>query len=140
MTDQLVLVADGKAIPFDGDLDDYRSWLTEQKRALAEVNTETSTNDSGVSRKEQRKNDAERRKRLKPLLNKAKKAEQAVEKYHAEQKELEQQLADPDIYSDTKKEMLKQLLAQKVAVDNALEQAETEWMDLEEQLEREDIN
>ena len=140
VTDQLVLVADGKAIPFDGDLDDYRSWLTEQKRALAEVNTETSTNDSGVSRKEQRKNDAERRKRLKPLLNKAKKAEQAVEKYHAEQKELEQQLADPDIYSDTKKEMLKQLLAQKVAVDNALEQAETEWMDLEEQLARYDIN
>lgn len=140
VTDQLILVAEGKAKPFDGDLDDYRSWLTEQKRALTEITTETSTAESTVSRKEQRKNDAERRKRLKPLMNKLKKSEQAVEKFHAEQKQLEQQLADPDIYSETQKAALKQLLVNKVAVDNALEQAEVEWMTLEEQLEQENMN
>ena len=74
------------------------------------------------------------------MTNKLKKSEQAVEKFHAEQKQLEQQLADPDIYSETKKEALKQLLANKVAVDNALEQAEVEWMTLEEQLEQENMN
>jgi len=137
VTDQLILVSDGQAKPFDGDLDDYRQWMTEQKRAVAEQSTETSVSDSGVSRKEQRKNEAESRKRLKPLLNKLKKSEQAVEKYHAEQKELEQQLAEPDIYSDTQKETLKTLLAKKIEVDKALEVAETEWMELEELLEQE---
>ena len=141
VTDQLLLVADGVVKPFDGDLDDYRNWLSDQKRSLTETNSQESSEQSesqGLSRKEQRKQDAERRKRLKPLLDRLKKSEQAVDKYHAEQKTIEQQLADPDIYSDTQKENLKALLAQKVDVDNALEEAEMEWMEVGELLEQED--
>jgi len=137
VTDQLILVADGSAKPFDGDLDDYRQWMTEQKRAIAESSDNSSAVDTGVSRKEQRKQDAEKRKRLKPLLNRLKKSELAVEKYHAEQKDLESQLAEPDIYNDKQKEALKKLLAKKVEIDNALELAETEWMEVEELLEQE---
>ena len=136
VTDQLLLVADGTVQPFDGDLDDYRNWLSEQKRALVEMTDEAQMTPSVVSRKELRKQEAERRKRLKPLLDRLKKSEQAVEKYHAEQKILEQQLADPDIYSETQKQNLKKLLAQKVEVDNALELAEMEWMDVGELLEQ----
>jgi len=140
VTDKLILVAEGTAKPFEGDLDDYRQWMTEQKRVLSETHEEVKTTDSGLSRKEQRKLEAENRKRLKPLLNKLKKSELAVEKYHAEQKELEQQLADPDIYSEDQKEGLKELLAKKVQVDNALEVAETEWMEVEERLEMEGLS
>ncbi len=138
VTDQLLLVADGAVKPFDGDLDDYRNWLVEQKRNLAETNIEKHNESPVFSRKEQRKQEAERRKRLKPLLDRLKKSEQAVEKYHSEQKTIEQQLADPTIYSDTQKENLKTLLAQKVEVDNALEAAEMEWMEVGELLEQED--
>lgn len=141
VTDQLLLVADGVVKPFDGDLDDYRNWLVEQKRNTAETNIEKQakqTESPVFSRKEQRKQEADRRKRLKPLLDRLKKSEQAVEKYHSEQKTIEQQLADPDIYSDTQKENLKVLLAQKVEVDNALETAEMEWMEVGEILEQED--
>ena len=138
VTDQLFLVANGSVMPFDGDLDDYRTWLTDQKRSASEGTNETS-NDSSLSKKEQRKQEAERRKLLKPLLNKLKKTEQLVEKYHAEQKELEGQLADPDIYQDDQKEALKKLLARKVEVDQALELAEVEWMELEERLEEEGL-
>ena len=67
-----------------------------------------------------------------------KKSERSVDKYHTEQKTIEQQLADPDIYSDAQKENLKALLAQKVEVDNALEEAEMEWMEVGELLEQED--
>ncbi len=137
VTDQLLLVADGTVKPFDGDLDDYRQWMTEQKRAMADSNDEVKIADSGISRKEQRKQDAENRKRLKPLLNKLKKSELAVEKYHVEQQELEQQLADSTIYADDQKGALKALLAKKVEVDNTLELAETEWMEVEELLEKE---
>ena len=140
VTDQLLLVADGTVQPFDGDLDDYRNWLSEQKKALVETTDEAQMTPSVVSRKELRKQEAERRKRLKPLLDRLKKSEQAVEKYHAEQKILEQQLADPDIYSETQKQNLKKLLAQKVEVDNALELAEMEWMDVGELLEQSDEN
>ena len=139
VTDQLILVANGDAKPFDGDLDDYRQWMTEQKRAMADLPAQSQTlaSDSGISRKDQRKQEADNRKRLKPLLNKLKKSEQAVEKYHAEQKNLEVQLADPEIYNDIQKDALKKLLAKKVEVDNALELAEAEWMEAEELLELE---
>ncbi|MCK4841783.1 MAG: ATP-binding cassette domain-containing protein [Methylococcales bacterium] len=137
VTDQLFLVADGEVKPFDGDLDDYRQWLVEKKRSSQEPKIEAEKGDSTVSKKQQRKQDAERRKQLKPLLNKLKKAEQTVEKYHAQQQQIEQKLADPDIYSDTQKESLKKLLAEKVVVDKAMEQSETEWMELEELLEQE---
>ncbi len=140
VTDQLILVANGKATPFSGDLDDYRQWMTEQKRAQADSVDEVISTDSGISRKEQRKQDAENRKRLKPLLNKLKKSELAVEKYQAEQHDLEQQLADPEIYNDAKKDELKKLLAKKIEVDKALELAETEWMEVEEMLEQEGIS
>ena len=137
VTDQFLLVAEGAVKPFDGDLDDYRLWLSEQKRALIERSSESPITDSVKSRKEQRKQDAVRRNRLKPLLNRLKKSEQAVEKYHGEQKKLEQQLANPDIYSESQKQNLKKILALKVEVDNALELAETEWMEVEELLEKE---
>ncbi len=136
VTDQLILVADGAAKPFDGDLDDYRLWLSEQKKALSEITTNSQAGSSVVSRKEQRKQEAERRQRLKPMLNRLKKSELAVEKYHTEQKQLEQQLADPELYSENQKEALKQLLAKKIEVDKALELAETEWMEVEELLEQ----
>ncbi len=137
VTDQFLLVAEGAVKPFDGDLDDYRLWLSEQKRALIERSSESPITDSVKSRKEQRKQDAVRRNRLKPLLNRLKKSEQAVEKYHGEQKKLEQQLANSDIYSESQKQNLKKILALKVEVDNALELAETEWMEVEELLEKE---
>jgi len=119
--------------PFDGDLDDYKQWLADQKRATDEPEA-TSTAAANVSRKDQRKQDAERRQRLKPLLDAVKKAEADVEKYHQQQQDLEQQLADPAIYNEENKEQLKKLLSHKAQVDNALEQAELDWITAEENL------
>ncbi len=133
VTDQLLLVANGRLQAFDGDLDDYRNWLAEQKKEP--VVAEHAGNLSFVSRKDQRKKEAERRKRLKPLTDALKKSEQAVENLHQQQQQLEQQLAEPEIYNDEHKERLKQILAQKAEVDNALEEAEADWMTAEEQLE-----
>ena len=132
VTDQLLLVAGGKVQPFDGDLDDYRLWLTEQKKGEEKT---VSDAEPTVSRKDQRKLDAERRQRNKPLYDALKKAELAVEKYHNEQRQLEQLLADPDIYLETSKARLRQVLDNKVRVDKALEGAEVAWMEAEEAIE-----
>ena len=132
VTDQLLLVAGGKVHPFDGDLDDYRLWLTEQKKVDDKSDLESAPT---VSRKDQRKLDAERRLKHKPLFDALKKAEIAVEKFHNEQRQLEHELADPDIYDDSAKMLLKQLLERKVKVDKALDEAEMAWMEAEEKIE-----
>jgi len=132
VTDQLLLVSGGKVQPFDGDLEDYRLWLAEQKKGEEKTVVD---NAQTVSRKDQRKLDAERRQKNKPLFDALKKAELAVEKYHNEQRQLEYQLADPKIYEESEKENLKKLMERKVQVDKALNDAETAWMDAEEQIE-----
>jgi ATP-binding cassette subfamily F protein 3 len=131
VADQFVLVADKQCRPFDGDLDDYRLWLAEQKR---NINNQKDDAISGLSRKDQRKLEAERRQQQKPLLDALKKAEQAVENYHGEQRRLEIQLSDPEIYADGQKTNLKNLLAQKAEIDKALADAEATWLSVEEQL------
>jgi ATP-binding cassette subfamily F protein 3 len=132
VTDQLLLVSGGKVQPFDGDLDDYRVWLTEQKKGEEKIDVDSAQT---VSRKDQRKLDAERRQRHKPLFDALKKAEMAVEKYHNEQRQLEHQLADPAIYAESEKEQLKKLMERKVKIDKALDDAEAAWMEAEEKLE-----
>ena len=132
VTDQLLLVSGGKVQPFDGDLDDYRMWLAEQKKGEEKTVADTVQT---VSRKDQRKLDAERRQKHKPLFDALKKAEAAVEKYHNEQRQLEQQLADPAIYAESEKERLKELMERKVKIDKALDEAEAAWMDAEEKIE-----
>jgi len=132
VTDQLLLVSGGKVQPFDGDLDDYRVWLTEQKKGEEKTVVDSAQT---VSRKDQRKLDAERRQKHKPLFDALKKAEIAVEKYHNEQRQLEHQLADPAIYAESEKEQLKKLMERKVKVDKALDDAEAAWMEAEEKIE-----
>jgi ATP-binding cassette subfamily F protein 3 len=135
VTDKFLLVADGQVQVFDGDLDDYRLWLAEQKKSSDLVIAETGNGNSQLSRKDQRKQEAERRQRLKPILDAIKKAEKEVEKYHQQQRQIELQLADPAIYTDPEKQRLKALLEQKTQIDKALEQAEAQWMAAEEHLE-----
>ena len=131
VTDKFYLVAHGKVDAYDGDLDDYRQWLNDQRKDLDKPSS-TSTETTSVSRKDQRKQDAERRQRLKPIYDALKKAEHDVEKYHQEQRQLEAALADPSLYDDANKAQLKQLLARKCVVDNALESAEEAWLTAEE--------
>jgi ATP-binding cassette subfamily F protein 3 len=131
VADQFILIANRQAKPFNGDLEDYRVWLNNQKKS--EESNDLTAN-SPVSRKDQRRLDAEWRKKQKPLFDAIKKAEAAVEKYHQEQRWLEQQLADPGIYAETEKAQLKSLLERKAQIDKALETAETEWLEAEERL------
>ncbi|MCK5354072.1 MAG: ATP-binding cassette domain-containing protein, partial [Methyloprofundus sp.] len=139
VTDQLYLVANGSVSAFDGDLDDYRLWLNEQKLLLNDSINKTSEA-PGINKKEQRKLDAERRKKLKPLYDALKKADKNLERYHTQQKQLEEQLADTGLYDESNKARLKQVLQEKAQVDQDLEETELEWMDISEQLETSEVS
>ncbi len=132
VTDQLLLVANNQVQPFAGDLDDYRAWLVEQRNNSIQLLPDDK---QVLSKKEQRRLEAEQRQKLKPLSDALVKAERQVDKLYQEQHLLEQQLADPDLYIEAAKQQLKKLLNQKVEIDGSLVRAEAIWMAASESLE-----
>jgi ATP-binding cassette subfamily F protein 3 len=140
VTDKLILVDSGKAAEFEGDLDDYSVWLQNRfKQEELDSNPSQSTPannaQSQTARKDQRRESAEKRKRLQPLKNKVDKLEKQMEVLQQKKAQLEEKLGDSELYSDAKKEVLKQVLLDKANVDNDLEVIEMEWMEVLEQYE-----
>ena len=133
VTDTLVLVDDGKAQPFDGDLDDYRRWVQEQSKAQ-ETKPETASA-SAPSKKEQRQRAAERRRQLQPLRNQVGKLEKRMEQLTAENQALQGQLAESSLYEAHNKDRLNQLLEQQACVARELEDVEAKWLAASEELE-----
>lgn len=138
VTDSLLLVADGKVTPFDGDLDDYRQWVKEQEKVANEhTNYQTGDTpaDSAVNKKQQRQNAAEQRRKLQPVRNKIKKLEEQIEKTNKEKSALQEQLADNSIYEEQNNAKLKQLLEQQATIDKKLQELEEQWLAASEELE-----
>jgi ATP-binding cassette subfamily F protein 3 len=135
--DDLWLVSHGKVESFTGDLDDYASWLTEQRLAeQGETTSKTVGEHSKEARKNKRKEDAERRKVLQPKRNQLKKLEQDLEKLHAQEAALNEKLADSSLYEASEKEKLIKLTEQHSSIKQALDEAEEAWMALSEELEQ----
>ncbi|MEW6512369.1 MAG: ATP-binding cassette domain-containing protein [Pseudomonadota bacterium] len=129
--DELWLVADGKAQPFDGDLDDYANWLAQRRAAAKPVAAGQS------AQREQRIEDraakksalAERRK----LEKEAEKLDQQLGALQAEKSALEGRLADPAIYADHA--AASELARQVAALAERIESAEARWLEIHELLE-----
>lgn len=137
VTDELVIVHDGKAEPFEGDLDDYAQFIKEhaQQGVITDSSSQLDVKEKGLSKKEQRQLDAERRKQLQPLSNKLKKFEKQLDELTIKKESLESELSDPSVYSDTNKDKLKQLLLEKAKIDKTLEAVEMDWMEVSEEYE-----
>ncbi len=135
VTDKLILVDSGKATEFTGDLDDYAVWLQNRFRdeeAASKSADEPAAAHSAAGRKDQRRESAEKRKRLQPLKQKVDKLEKEMDKLNQRKADLEAQLSEPDIYSEANKNKLKQLLLDKSTVDTQLEEIELAWMEASE--------
>ncbi|MGM0593836.1 MAG: ATP-binding cassette domain-containing protein [Pseudomonadota bacterium] len=140
VTDTLYLVDAGQLSEFDGDLDDYRRWLSDAARdnpPTANADNNSGGANSAAARKERKRQEAERRQRLKPLKQKLKTLEREMEQLQTRQSELEQQLADPTLYSDDSRDRLKSLLQEKGNIDTRLTETEEQWLELGETLEAE---
>ena len=132
--DQFLLVADGKVEEFSGDLDDYHQWLASQRSEAKPQITTESRGASAADRKEQKRLEAARRAKLRPLKQQVEKLEELVDSISTKLEQVENQLADPDIYSDERKVELKELLAQQAELSSRLNQAENDWMERQEAL------
>ncbi|MBV36065.1 MAG: ABC transporter ATP-binding protein [Rickettsiales bacterium] len=140
VTDDLYLVADGGVKPFEGDLDDYAKWALEQSSIERRSNKEKvdeapSDQQPEVSRKEQRRIEAEKRKALQPLKNKLRKVEQELDKVQKRKAELDELMADQTLYDDANKGKLAELSTEYGEVNQRLETLEEDWLMLNEELE-----
>ena len=133
-TDDFWLVENGAVNPFDGDLDDYRRYRSEQAQLDAPPPSQ-----GNVDRKAQKRQEAEERQRLaqlrKPLEARLKKIEPEMERLNGEKTELEQRLAADGLYAPERKDELKAALLRQAEVTSRLEELELDWLELQEQLE-----
>ena len=138
VADDLLLVADGRVRPFDGDLDDYRCWLNDQSREQAreqDNNIEQPAAESANNKKQQRQQAAEQRRLLQPLKNKLRKLEQQLETLHTEKMAVQKRLLDNTLYAEDSRAELKQVLEQQRDVDARLQDVEAEWLVVSESIE-----
>jgi ATP-binding cassette subfamily F protein 3 len=131
--DELLLVHDGRVERFELTLDEYPQWLSARARQPDVAAAQDSG--SGPSRKQQRRDQAEQRRRLQPLRDRVNVVEREMEAAHAEQARLEQLLADGDIYSESNRARLRALLLEKAEIDSRCERLELDWIEAGEALE-----
>ena len=132
ITDQFLLVADGKITPFDGDLEDYSAWVKNQN-SLSSTASGPSQASNG-SRKQQKKTQAENRQRQKSLRDALKKAEKKIDQLNSKKSSLEAQLADNKLYEQDQRELLATLLKEKKSLDDMLDVAEEVWLAAQEDI------
>ena len=132
--DEFYLVANQQVQPFAGDLDDYHDWL--KQHVAQPLLTSAAQNASAPSRKDEKREAAQRRQALKPLKDALQKAEQTMTKHEQALAVVTAQLGDNDIYHADRKAQLTQLLAQQAQLQQQLEQAELVWMDAAEALQQ----
>jgi ATP-binding cassette subfamily F protein 3 len=132
--DELLLVHAGRVDAFPLSLDEYPQWLVAQARRVEDGVSQDSPQ-SAAARKQQKREQAEQRKRLQPLRNKVSSAEEALEVAQRARSQLEHQLADSQLYSDSNKDRLKALLLEKAELDSRCQRLEQDWLDASEALE-----
>ena len=140
-TDALWLVADGRVVPFDGDLDDYRDWVLSRSRAGPETAPAAEGSATpAFDRKAQKRAQAEARQqsyaRKKPLIDRQARLEREMEALAAERKGLEAWLASPEAYAPENKDLLKDKLALQLELTWHLARLEAEWLEVSNALER----
>ena len=134
--DQFILVADGKAQAFDGDLEDYSQWLNEQR--LKEKQAVQSQVPDKPNKNERAQNKAERQARIaerRPLLKELEQIERNMAQMQTDKKVCDERLGDSDLYAATDKTELQQLLKTQADLTSKLEVAEERWLELHERLE-----
>jgi len=151
VVDNYWIVADGKVKEFEGDLQDYQVQVQALAQAQAQAkmkqkqdtinsnpsSTETLASDAltPAERKEQKRQQAQKRKQLSPLKKAISKHEKDIDVWQAKLDQLEAELAEPSLYQVENKAKLKDLLAQQAHASQEHEQSEELWLAKQDELE-----
>jgi ATP-binding cassette subfamily F protein 3 len=151
VTDELWLIDDGTLRPFDGDLDDYVSWLRRRQKGTGKpiedqtdeqnkkgkelgLKAEQKTRPSKSTRQEK----AKQRVKIKPLRDSLDRIEKEIDKATKVQQQLDQQLAEPKIYNEANRSQLRELLFDQARNAQLHQELEGRWLEASELLEQAD--
>jgi ATP-binding cassette subfamily F protein 3 len=135
VTDRWLLVADGRVEGFDGDLDEYRAWLSERRRAQGDPAPGVDKTVGTLGRKDRKRSEAEKRQRLQPLRKQVQELEQRMTRLTTQRVRIDAELAQSSIYTDSNKQKLKELLLEQVKTQQELNATEEAWLDASAALE-----
>ena len=121
VADELWLVADGEAKLFDGDLEDYKSWIETRRPREAAAQTQP---------EKPRRENAPKPNR-KALLSKQGKLETALTTAQAELAAVNLQLADPSTYANPDRDKIGQLNTLHANLQTKVAELEESWLELE---------
>ena len=131
--DEFYLVANGTVTEFEGDLKDYQKWLKDfVRRAEVEVIEEPDIVDD---KKSNRKQTAKNREKLAPMTKNIRELETLMSQLENELKEIQERLADENIYKSEQKKQLSGALVEQSNVEKRLKKCEEQWLDSQAQLE-----
>jgi len=124
VADELWLVADGNAKLFDGDLEDYKSWIEARRpREAVQVKLEKPLQKTAPKPNK------------KALLSKQTKLETALNKAQTELTEINRQLGDPATYAECSSDFIAELNARRESLETKVAELEESWLELEMSLE-----
>lgn len=135
--DQFLIVADGQVREFDGDLDDYKQWLAQQKNQQ-KTNALQAKQDAPSRASSYSQNKADRQARIaarRPVIKAIEAAEALLTKLQVEKGVLDARAADNSLYEPQQRDELQTLLKRQAAVNDEIETLEMQWLDLQSQLE-----
>lgn len=126
--DTLWLVSNGRVTPFDGDMDDYRRILLDERRPAGSKAAEAAAK---ISKSEERKLAADRRAQMAPLKRTAENAEKRISRLHSEIERADAELNNPDLYSKDP-DKVTTLTRKRADLQRQLEAAEVTWLEASE--------
>jgi ATP-binding cassette subfamily F protein 3 len=133
--DTFLLVAEGRVVPFDGDLDDYAAWLAGRQQQEATAGGDP---DKALRKEARQAEKADRQARLaqrRPLLKGIAALERDMADWGLELQEIERRLADPGFYAGHGAAELERLARQRSSLSDRLAEAETRWLEAQAELE-----
>ncbi len=130
--DRILVVGDGRASEFDGDLDDYRQLRLKEERARRPAPARQSRRDERRAEAAER---AELRRHLKPLEKELAAIEARVAELTRAMETARATLADPALYEEAKREQLREAVQAEAGTRDALAAAEDDWLHASARLE-----
>ncbi len=139
--DSFLLVADRRAAPFDGDVDDYLTWLAARRSAPAgeegpgrsEARTERLRERAAAATERQ-----VRLARRRPLVKEAAAIEERLEVLLQARRSVEAALANPVTYGPDGGEEVRELNLRRAELSRDIDSAEERWLSIQFELERAD--
>ena len=135
--DDLYIVHNGRLHEFRQSLDEYPNWLKNQDAEASGESSGSAQVTPVSSKKQNRQDEARRRKQLKPYTDVVRKIDRQMNQERADLSELEKLLAEESLYTDaSRKEEISSLLLQQAGLKSSLETLEWEWLEASEALEK----